>query len=194
MSDKNRSDFLKECMSSVGQGPIDLFQQAFCSVCYNRECSRSSSHNLSFDRRISNWKKDLFDNVPRANESDPKYASIRAKKFVTIDRSSPPVFFSSTQEPPINTDVPVHPQVIQPQIVQPQSAISEVSPELTEPTSEPTPQIPQITSQEPVVSSDQANTPFSQGTILPGFQKQAQEPSDTIIEPGETFTFGGNDG
>lgn len=187
MSDKDRSDFLKECMSSVGQGPLDLFQKAFCSVCYNRECTRSSSHNLSFDRRISNWKKDLFDNVPRADDSDPRYASIRAKKFVTIDRSSPPVFFSNTQEPPISTDVPVQPQIVQPQIVQPQSTVPTVSPE-----PEQAPQTAPQTSQEPAVSSDQANTPFSQGTILPGFQRQ--ETSDTVIEPGDTFTFGGNDG
>ena len=176
----NKPDFLKECMSDVGQGPIDLFQKAFCFVCANRECSRSSANNMAFDRRMSSWKKDLFDNVPRADESDPRFASIRSKKFVTINNiepivvnsniiSNPETFISMSTDgvSPTDIDIPTEQPVIQQPVIQ----------QMTQP---PTPS-------QPVQNSSQANTPFSHGAVLPGFKI---EQADVVIEPGGNFTFG----
>lgn len=199
---KVRSDFLRECMADVGQAPIDTFQKAFCVVCANRDCIRSSSNNLAFDRRILNWKQDLFDNVSRAEESDPRFSQIRSKRF--LPAGQPPIVVSDTrvQEVPsvsvtntenlnaaqdrIQTDSPINqiPEPIPEQIPEPivhTQDSAEIQPQIvpTQPSVDPV----------PVDPASQSNTPFSQGATLPGFRKD--EPLDIVIEPGASFTFGG---
>jgi hypothetical protein len=190
----NRPDFLKECMSDVGQTPLDIFQKSYCFVCGNRECSRSSANNLQFDRRVLNWKKDLFDEVPRADEFDQRFAQIRSKQFLPANQS-PAVITPRFQE-----IAPVFKETI-PEVVQTDPILDQVSPEnSTQPMvdmieiSTIDPPVPVDTPKpvQPIVQPTQgkSNTPFSQGTTLPGFRKE--EPKDVVIDVGGSFTFGGN--
>src|SRR5271157_4373925 len=84
----NRLDFLKECMTDpalVPRGPVPIneFNRVYCLRCGRAECSRSAGSNLAFTNRALNWKHDLFEAPPRADENDPMFADIRAKKFIS---------------------------------------------------------------------------------------------------------------
>ena len=190
-------DFLKECMSDVGQGPIDIFQKAFCSVCANRDCSRSTSSSLSFDKRVSNWKDDLFDNVPRADESDPNFARIRAKRFISINNDPPgisnvvPVIIE-TQKNNISTQMEAN-MVNDRLVVQMDTTQVEPDPVVQSVPVQPVPvqPVPVQPVPVPVQPQNQSNTTFVQGTTIPGFKKE--EKIDVVIEPGASFTFGGSD-
>lgn len=207
---KVKSDFLKECMSDVGQGPIDIFQKAFCSVCANRDCSRSTSSNLSFDRRVSNWKDDLFNNVPRANESDPNFARIRAKRFISLDNepsgavsNAVPIIIetqkntASTQVEASIIDNKLVVQMDTTQMTQTELEFSkQEQPTQVQPIqAQPIQAQPQPVQVQPVqvqpVQTNQPNTVFVQGTTIPGFKKE--ETTDIMLEPGASFTFGGSD-
>lgn len=196
---RNRVDYLKECMTDpalnrFGTVPIDVFSKAYCVVCANRECSRSALASMSFDIRVANWRKNMFDSVPRADDSDPRFDAFRKKRFIQVQRDvlevqSPPQFESVVHNPPQSsvdklgvTDTPMPVPV-------PAS-----TPEST-PTSTPVPaQAPTpVPAQAPVPTPMPVeNTPFVQGTVLPGGPSQ-KPVQDTILEPGGTFVFGGSD-
>jgi len=189
-----KSDFLKECMSDVSSAlgkivPIDEFNQEFCVLCINKECARSRSNNLLFEQRAINWKNSLFKKIPRANETDPKYASIRSKNFTPI---TPP-----------ESDTIVKPQVDvventfdKSDIIQRKMKIefkSESEPEPAElELDEPQPVTPPAPAPEPEpqIQPNVENTPFAQGTTLPGRKKEI------VLEPGQSgqsYTFGSDD-
>jgi len=195
-------------MSDVGQGPIDVFQKAFCSVCANRDCSRSTSSSLSFDKRVSNWKNDLFDNVPRANESDPNFARIRAKRFISLDNepsgtvsNAVPIIIEtqkgsgSTQMEASIIDNKLVVQMDTIQITQTEAQITQTELEFLK--QEQPIQVQPIQVQpiqvQPIqvqpIQTNQSNTTFVQGTTIPGFKKE--EITDVVLEPGASFTFGG---
>ena len=186
ISMNTKADFLRECMESVGNGPIDTFHKAFCVMCANRDCSRSPANNSSFDLRMRNWKNDLFDNVPRAEESDPRFARIRAKNFISVN----PGVSISTQEP---SEPPTQPDHIIPGVY---STEVEIVPEAPLPSEivleQVPPEPPQRQDRRQPVNSELGNTPFSQGITLPGYEPPTKQ-ADVIIESGGTFTFGGKD-
>lgn len=170
-------------MSDVGQAPLDEFNRTFCVRCQNPECVRSGGNNSLFNKRISSWKETMFDRVPRAADNDPRYAKIRAKRFLPIGEPRPHATVSTAKPPVISADRMPEPRMPEP--------TSEVEPELPIP---PTAEIPQPQPQpqsqpqpQPAVSSpsrptaDIQNTPFVQGTVLKG--------GDPIEKPGSTFTF-----
>ena len=167
----------------TGPIPMDQFNKAYCLVCANRECSRSGLNLSAFDRRAINWKSDLFDNVVRPSESDPQYQSVRSKQFLPVARhggevnthTSPVRFETVVQEMPTVVEHPVESPVV-------------VVPVPAE-TKGPKP--------APITPPALENTPFIQGTMLPGAPSPApqtpQTPGDIIISPGGSFTFGGSD-
>ena len=183
------SDYLKECMSDVGQGPLDIFQKAFCSVCANRDCTRSAANGMAFDRRILNWKNDLFDSVPRADEADPKFDGIRSKKFLPIVPGSVNVSMWSppAAEAPVEVPKPLIHFAVESKPISIQEAPTEAAVVPQKAPSEPLPVA------KPVQGAlNPGNTPFTQGTVLPGYT--APKPTeDIILESGGTFTLGGED-
>lgn len=183
-------DFLKECMSDVSSAlgkvvPINDFNQTFCIVCINKECTRSRSNNLLFEQRAINWKTTLFRDIPRASEDDPRYADIRSKNFVPVS----PELNIATPEPdniPENTFDKT--EIIQQKMgIEFKSEEPEPEPELELDKPNPPPVPPEPTPPPPQIQPDTGNTPFTQGTMLSGKKKEI------ILEPGQSYTFGSDD-
>ena len=201
-----RDDFLRECMTDVGNVPLDEFNRVFCRLCARRECARSGLNNSVFDRRVEGWQDKLFTNPPRADPDDPKYANIRAKKFLPI--ASPSVEVKSFTNVPVITpeherpppEVPPEPARVEPPEPArvepaPVPSVPDLEPEAPEPVPEapePVPEAPELEIPAPVpvrapqrhVAQPAENTPFAQGTVLPGGE------SENVVEPGSTFVFG----
>src|SRR5271156_5711688 len=99
----SKVDFLRECMTdpALVSGPVphNEFMEHVCRRCDNKECSLSVANSLSFTKRATNWKKDLFLEVPRADDNDPLYAAIRQKNFALIDGSRTPEIHIPTFAP-----------------------------------------------------------------------------------------------
>ena len=93
-----KPDYLKECMSEVGNIPLDQFNQAYCLRCGNQECIRSKINN-SFESRVKTWEERLFKNPPRAKDDDPRFNNIRSKQFKPIGKHSMEVH--TTQQIPV---------------------------------------------------------------------------------------------
>jgi hypothetical protein len=188
---EQRADFLKECMTDPALNPgakmgMDMFNLRYCAVCSYRPCTRSPSSEMAFDMRVANWKSVLFDRVPRAESGDPAYDSIRSKTFPS--REAPIEVFTPS---PADTTSPVRGrfqlQMLEEEPVRDQEA---------EPAA-PSPAPPPAQPQGPPQAYE--NTPFVQGTVLPGQRAvqspaaQAPSPAPGVVQPGATFTFGGDD-
>lgn len=165
-------------ISKLGNLTLDVFNRTYCVVCGNRECSRSSANASAFDMRVLNWKKDLFESVPRAPEGDPSYDNIRAKKFLPMNK---PV--------EINTyEVQITPE---PRI--PSVKIVEETPQLEISFDKPVLRAPQLATMPAQQASQQNlpfNTPFTHGVLIKNSEPESKE---SISEPGSTFTFNGSD-
>lgn len=83
-----RQDLLRECLADIKVIPLDEFNKAFCSVCANRECTRSFLQGSVFDKRVNDWHNKLFINVNKADESNENFSHIRSKKFIPINNES----------------------------------------------------------------------------------------------------------
>lgn len=185
---REKADFLKECMTDpaltkAGPMPLDLFNRSYCVVCANRECSRSGLGSASFDVRATNWRKDMFDSIPRADEADPEYARIREKNFLTVDRGVPEVSMTTAPSPAQRFEVSIHEA--------PGPAPKDEVPPSPEVRPEPQTQSAVVQPRTPGPESE--NTPFVQGTVLPGGPPRPDQSKDTVLSPGGTFTFGGSD-
>lgn len=174
----NKTDFLRECMSDVKNIPLDKFNLTYCRMCANRSCARSALNNSHFDLRARNWHKDLFTEVPRADDADSRYDNIRAKQFISIEksyeiRSAPIEPITSTAQEIVSTDPPT---MTQENIVEPV--------EMVEPVPAPkTVQKPVEVPRQP--APDTTNTPFTQGAMLHG----VRPPEPTSVQQGTTFVF-----
>jgi len=172
-------------LTKAGPMPFDMFNRSYCAVCGNRECSRSALNGMAFDARVLNWKKDMFDSVPRADDADTGYDRIREKRFLQVQGPAPQV---STQAwiPEMRHGV---------QIQEPEPAVepahSEEPPAVLaspRPEAEPKP----VQRQAPDYALE--NTPFAQGTVLPGGPPSpAGEGKDVVMSPGGSFTFGSDE-
>lgn len=186
-----RDDYLKECMSEVPQAPLDEFQKAYCLVCANRECSRSRMNNSVFDKRVANWKENLFIHPPQAAADDPRFDNFRSKQFLPLVKDGsrevrsvdvpviqPPKFMPGAAEAPPpepKETAPTPPDSPPPDLVpQPQPP-----PDLPAAEQEPTPEA-QPAQQGPAFG----NTSFQQGTVLPGGPGGQEMPAD------KTFVLG----
>lgn len=186
-----KPDYLRECMSDVPGVPIDDFNRNWCVVCTNSGCSRSSANGLAFTRRAENWKEDLFLNVKRASDDDPKYASIRSKTFGT-----PVPSYDITAPAPAPAPAP---KWFAPVAVEEERGEEEEAPPDTEPSPETagaqgpepvapmTPAVQPVPAVQPAPATGSPNTPFSQGTVLTGSPSQR---TDVVMQPGQTYTFG----
>jgi len=195
-------DFLKECMDSVQNPPLDEMQRNFCVVCANRECGRSGLNQSAFDNRVRNWKSLLFDNVPRAAPDDPRYDNIRAKQFAPAGGRVPDVRIFSPSAPVIAE--PAAPEVFVPR---PAAFVRAESPPAPAPEApqEPAP-VPPPEKEEPEAPRPAAvvpvapvaspgNTSFQQGTMLeggpppaaPAAEPARPDPRPAPAAPGKTF-------
>ncbi len=191
-----KANFLRECMNDPalvsGTVPHNEFMANICKRCGNQECEISRANQLSFTDRVTNWKKNLFLEVPRADDNDPAYEAFRQKQFTSVNSVQPKTVVSLPIFNPVITDAPPQrfapfrqePQVIPADVMKPPTH-GEPSP-TTEPVTEtdlkfsiePTQEKPTISKPTP------ENTPFEQGKVLPGGPK-----SETVVEVGGTFTF-----
>lgn len=95
----SKDDFLRECMRDVGTTAIDEFQRNVCVRCINRSCGRSSANNMLFNLRAQNWKRDLFDNVPRV-KGDGSYSITGShSKFISVNEPDCSIVATSSEEP-----------------------------------------------------------------------------------------------
>lgn len=180
-----KPDFLQECINDpalvTGPVQIDEFSKAYCLVCANRDCARAGTNNMQFDYRSIHWKEMLFDNVPRADDNDSRYDNIRGKKFLPI-------------QPRI--EVPGTPNFVSPNMVSVDPSISR---------SMAKPDDPEVVIATPVIATPESiqiqskpqskpttelkNTPFQQGTILPGGPKAEPAKEETPLANGSVYTF-----
>lgn len=166
----SKADYLSECMSEFRGAPIDAFNKEFCLVCSNRECSRSWGNSSVFDNRVKNWRKVLFESVPRvpglskiAFEPTDRVPEVSVKKFEPIMHDLDDDIPDTDPMGPIVTTSATPP-------------ISSSSPELiTAPPSIPAaPAVPNM-----------VNTPFVQPLVIGG----GKPTEETKAEPGCVFVF-----
>jgi hypothetical protein len=193
-------DYLRECMSDPalvqGPTPIDEFSKAFCIRCIQKDCTRARLNGSLFARRVETWKTNLFDSPPRAKDDDPRYQSIRAKRFLQTanevvelrqggvnyevqTREMPEIPAALRREPVVAAPEPVpSPAPVPEPVVQTQTAPVDLAPPPPPPPPPPA----------PVRDASFQNTPFEQGTVLPGGQ-----PQEKVTEVGGSFTFGSDE-
>lgn len=160
-------------MEGFGNVPIDTFNKRFCVVCAQRECVRSGSNNSSFDVRARTWKTTLFDAVPRADDSDPGFEHIRAKRFLPVSGHVQTVQFHPTGP----GDVIHIPEVVTRQDRGPSTGLVTPAPRT-----------------RAAAPPEAENTEFEQGSMLDGSTPEpgakASTGSEVILESGGSFTFG----
>jgi hypothetical protein len=198
-------DFLRECMSDPalvqGQVPIDEFNKAYCVRCVQKECARAGLNGSLLARRAATWHTNLFEKPPRAAEDDPRYQSIRAKKFLQTSsevvelRNNGVNYEVQTREmPEALRKNPPEPPAFDPPPPAPVWAAEPVppAPEPVQAIPEPVldaPSVPPAVSAPPVrpVDAPPQNTPFEQGTVLPGGS------SEKTVEVGGSYVFGSDE-
>lgn len=83
-----KRDWLGECNDQ--HVALDDFQRAFCDRCLQVECTRSQHGKSQFEARVADWEDRLFNQIPRMDPADPRYALLSAKKFITLDTGAVP--------------------------------------------------------------------------------------------------------
>jgi hypothetical protein len=90
-----KEDYLPYCNN---QGvPLADFQTAFCNRCLNPTCQRSQAGSSLFEQRANSWKDRLFDHPATMEESDPRYATISAQRFLSVPIVGLPVIGARSQ-------------------------------------------------------------------------------------------------
>jgi len=152
----------------MDRGGIDAFNREFCTVCSNRECSRSWGNASGFNARVRNWRSVLFENVPRVENSqaaNPNFTPAdqgRVPEIVTQTFETSPAPLSFDDVPDTEPGTPADDQGAP---VHRQAAVQ------TPPAPNPAPAVPQV------------NTPFQQPAMLSGSppQEQAQAPGSVFV-------------
>lgn len=193
-------DFLKECMSDPalvqGQVPMDEFNRAFCIRCVQKECSRAGLNGSLFARRTATWKENLFDKPPRADEADPKYQGIRSKRFLQVSTDVVELRKNGVNYEVQTREMPEIPAALRKDTPEP-PALDPTPPPPAPIPEPPTPvPVPELTVQPqavpdappPVHNAPFQNTPFDQGTVLPGGQ-----PAEQVTEVGGSYVFGSDE-
>ncbi len=184
-----KADFLKECLTDLTAKvkksiPIDQFNSEYCMYCQNRDCSRSGAENRLFNVRTSNWKYNLFENVPRALPDDPNYEPIRAKWF-----KPPQVIINPQPDPPKEQEekvfLPPPPDDMNTELEASGTEELMINPE-EESVQEPS----KVHSKEPIVPAKKVinnqNTSWDADEYV-----DEKKDQDVVISPGGSFTFGG---
>lgn len=184
-----RPDFLKECMSDVGNAPLDEFNQYFCVRCQNVECARAGANNSAFNKRVSNWQSLMFDRVPRASESDPRFESIRAKRFLPVTRGRPHEVLQADRPPVIDRAKMGRPPARPPEPAQEQPSwavdAQEEPPAVPAEAAPPEPRrAPPEPRRAPLAAQpaeEAQNTPFAQGTVIGGGEPAVEKPGSVFV-------------
>jgi hypothetical protein len=176
-------DLIDVCMASLPERlPEGQMVAAFCSRCFQPECSRNATPK-SFADRVQNWEERLFLNPSTLNPSDPRFKTIAGQKFQEVETSKPYNVQSDWSVVGENL-VPLPPEVTPTQYLAPEE----------EPTAERPTGLP-------------VNTPFQQGTMIgntPATKAPPKEvdswsgkvevsplpPSTLSLKPGGKFRFG----
>lgn len=188
-----RVDYLgSEC--DLGGLSIPDFQEVFCARCTQPECTRSRDGQSRFDQRVRSWEERLFNNVPRLNEKDPRFAHITSKKFLTLDTGPVPsvrTAGASAWVDPREVQEPVAPVVSTPLAV----PSAETAPAAPAPpaTSAPTRRLPQMNTPNqggiligsPPPSSGPVKDPWA-GPV----PSSSTKPTETVIKPGTKVKVG----
>ena len=179
----NQQDWLRLC--NEHNTPIEDFGAMFCIRCFQPECSRSQHGKSRFEVRASTWEQRLFTAVPKLDPSDPRFATISAQKFISIDMGKVPEIRSDWNDPRELTE-----------------AASVSAPE---PTLAPIPEVRKATPRPVVMpGGETSNAPNQSGRMLGGQPAQvpqdswrtpnpvASDPTVRIVSPGSTVKLGGS--
>lgn len=215
MSGEKR-DYLRVCNE---QGvALEDFKLQFCDRCLQPECTRSQAGESKFEARVSNWQERLFTDVPRLDQNDPRFGSIRAKKFLEIDAGPVPEIRASSASSWVDPrdldsgsqdldESPKNPQASGEPVPSAPSTTQEPPPKTL--AEEPTPPPPAPAQQQQQAQANLMNTPFQQGQMLGGrprpavpeakdpwaapVPKRATETGDVkVVEPGARIKLGGS--
>lgn len=92
-------------MRDVGTTAIDEFQRNMCVRCINRSCGRSSANNMLFNLRAQNWKRDLFEQVPRSDSNEIHLSTGPHSKFISVNEPDCSIVATPPAELPAETRV-----------------------------------------------------------------------------------------
>ncbi|MFA5203061.1 MAG: hypothetical protein WC708_01535 [Lentisphaeria bacterium] len=184
-------DYLKECLSDIGNIPLNDFNTLYCRVCARRTCARSGLNNSTFDIRARDWKKNLFEEPQIAEVGDPRFSNIQSKIFAP--GGSAYEIRSNAEMPNLDANALAQREapknfISLPIQNQPAPSIQykeETPPEITE-TPEPIQEVPAIQT-KPSLPQQLTNTDFQQGTVLPG------GPAPQQATQGNIYVFGEDD-
>ncbi len=201
----NRRDLLAEC-NMVG-APLDVFSAECCAFCINPECTRSGFGKSKFDVRVGTWAERLFTNVPRLDQRDPRYQSIHAQKFLTLDTSPAPSINSSWLDPRDLEKAPAAPVARAPEPLPapaPAAPVAEAVPQPNIQEVAPAPAGPAPLIQGPIPRHMvMANTPVRAGKMLNDSTAQPKKDpwaaplppppvESTLVQPGAKVKVGGS--
>lgn len=183
------SDFLRECFESVrpqlsqieggDKISVDQFKAQVCSTCCAPDCDLSRLSSSSFQDRVTNWKERLFLNPVRLDPKDPRFPVFNSKSFLEVPivgrGSAKQVAVSDWLDPLQKTEVK---EATPPRKLSPEAPV----------VSDPPKKVPSVSS-DAGASQEQlqlpSNTPFQQGSTLPGAPEKTPEP------PPEADVWGG---
>lgn len=177
-----KRDYLKEC--NEHKVPVEDFRQQFCNRCFQPECTRSQHGKSLFEARTSDWEERLFLNVIRMDPSDPRFKTLSAKNFQSVDVGRVPEVGRSEWRDPLEFDKS---QEVGQEIV----SVPEPKPE--QKTEEP----PRSETPLPL------NTPVKSGQMIGGRPPQPSSPvsdpwaakpaaaaGDNVVKPGAKIKLG----
>jgi len=87
-----KKDFIQQCMQETMSAakstiPINEFTMAFCSKCFNPDCTRSMHGDTKFDYRTQNWESILFKDAKIIDKTDPLFDQLTNPNFIPIGAS-----------------------------------------------------------------------------------------------------------
>jgi hypothetical protein len=201
-----RLDYLRECHSQVTKQvkenlTFDVFSEAYCTRCFQPECTRSAHGATKFDQRVATWQDRLFLKVPRMDQNDPRFESISSKEFAPVQETLIVRGWGEEITPEPQREITPEP----PQEV----AIEEIPAN-----PEPSPVYFQPSSSTASISRDTLlmNTPVSNEQYLPGAPRPSEPhnspkknidswgapeqstPSEVVVKAGATVRFGSGSG
>jgi hypothetical protein len=191
--------------------PLDVLKEAWCSRCANPECTRSTVGTTKMERRVQDWEKKLFLDPPRMDPSDPLYATIAARKFITIDPGRTPEVRSDWVDPR-DLQEPQIPAIV-PKAFTVAPSIEEKIEAPASPTPAPPREAPPATAPKPMTSPRSvplailgANAADQSGKILRGAPEdpsnkgdpwaapEPPKPGEVVVQPGAKIKMGGGSG
>lgn len=180
--------------------PLQDFREAFCGRCLQPECELSLAGRSKFEARVATWEERLFTSPARMPKTDPLYSQIVAKKFIEIPTGpvpeirGPSEWIDPREVPPPSTQELPRPA--------PPPPVKKSEPvEVSAPSEKP---LPARRASQPL------QTPFQQGTSLPGAPEIRPSPPSSdpwsvptpnatdstagikIVGPGAKIRFGGS--